>query len=595
MLISSESAQTAVVGLEDILITEDLSRRPVHPPDLPAENRALHALARHMAHQPREMLKSLVVIALELCRAGTAGVSLRETTASGEDVFRWAAVAGVYEGFEGVTTPGHFSPCAICVERGSPQLYSYPARHFTYLQGVEPDIVEGLVIPLVAGGHALGAIWIVTHDEQRKFDAGDVRVLSILADFTAAALHLSATAEENARLYQEAHEADQRKDEFLAMLAHELRNPLAPLKNAVQVMRIRGADVPDLRWAREVVERQVHQMTRLVDDLLDISRVGRGKLSLERAVVDLSAVINQAVETSRPLIDARKHELTVAVPPRPMKVRGDKVRLIQVVSNLLNNAAKYSEGGGHIWLSMESAGGEAVVRVRDTGVGIDPDLLPHIFDLFMQGDRLPDSSQSGLGVGLSLVRKLVDLHDGTVQASSDGPGQGSEFVVRLPLTQEKGQEADEDRPVLQHPAVAKTCGHRVLVIDDNVDAAESIAVLLRLWGHDGRTAYDGKAGLEVARVYEPEIVLLDIGLPGMSGYEVARLLRQEFGCDRPTLVAMTGYGRKEDYRRSKEAGFDHHFTKPVDTDALQELLANLDWRRGGNGSSAKPSFKDNFV
>jgi CheY-like chemotaxis protein/two-component sensor histidine kinase len=353
---------------------------------------------------------------------------------------------------------------------------------------------------------------------------------------------------------------------------------------------LRGGDAPDLRWARDVVERQVYQMTRLVDDLLDVSRISRGKLSLERAKVDLAAVIGQAVEMSRPLIDARKHELTVAIPPRSINVRGDNVRLIQVVCNLLNNAAKYSEGGGRIWLTVEEADTEALVRVRDSGVGIARDMLPRIFDLFTQGDRSPDSSQSGLGVGLSLVRKLVHLHGGTVQASSDGPGQGSEFVVRLPLAQETEQEADKERPVLRYPAVAKTCRHRVLIIDDNVDAAESIAVLLRLWGHDGRTAYDGKAGLDAARVYEPEIVLLDIGLPGISGYEVARLLRQEFGHDRPTLVAMTGYGQEEDHRRTQEAGFDHHFVKPVDTDALQELLANLDWRKG-ESQARKPDLR----
>ncbi len=320
-------------------------------------------------------------------------------------------------------------------------------------------------------------------------------------------------------------------------------------------------------------------MTRLVDDLLDVSRISRGKLSLERVAVDLTAMIHQAVETSRPLIDAHKHELTVTIPSRPMRVEGDEARLIQVVCNLLNNAAKYSEGGGHIWLTVEGAETEAIVRVRDSGVGIAREMLPHIFDLFMQGDRCPERSRSGLGIGLSLVRKLVHLHGGSVQATSEGPGQGSEFVVRLPLLQETG-EANERSPHLQHPALVKTCGHRILVIDDNLDAADSIALLLRLWGHDGRTAYDAKTGLDTARVYEPEVVLLDIGLPGMSGYEVARRLRQEFGSKGLTLVAMTGYGQEEDHRRSEEAGFDHHFVKPVDTDALQELLAKLDQRKG---------------
>jgi signal transduction histidine kinase len=368
-------------------------------------------------------------------------------------------------------------------------------------------------------------------------------------------------------------EADHRKDEFLAMLAHELRNPLAPIRNAMEIFRLKGALAdPELQWAREVVERQVQQLTRLVDDLLDISRISRGKINLLIEPTDLAAVVARAVEISRPLIDARKHDLKSSLPGQAVWVAGDPARLVQVVSNLLNNAAKYTEEGGHIELSVEASCDQAVLRVRDTGVGIAAAMLPHVFDLFTQVQGSVSRSEGGLGIGLTLVRSLVEMHGGSVLSTSGGLGHGSEFIVRLPLLQETPAAAGA---VGEQPEwTRKGPARRILVVDDNQDNAEMMALLLRLNGHEVRTAYDGPAALDSARGQPPDVVLCDIGLPGMSGLEVARLLRQDPGLKDVLLLALTGYGQDEDRLRSQEAGFNAHLVKPVDLDALQALLSS---------------------
>jgi signal transduction histidine kinase/ActR/RegA family two-component response regulator len=371
-------------------------------------------------------------------------------------------------------------------------------------------------------------------------------------------------------------EADRRKDQFLAVLAHELRNPLAPLRNAVEVMRLRDVDDPGLRSARAIIDRQVQQMTRLVDDLLDVSRITRGKVKLHKEPVDLAVVVARAVEISRPLIDARRHDLTITLPPDPVRLDADAIRLAQVVANLLNNAAKYSMEGGHIFLTVERDRGEAVVRVRDTGVGIPAEMLQQVFDLFTQVDRSEDRSQGGLGIGLTLVKSLVEMHGGSVTAHSDGPGRGSEFTVRLPVLIEVGSA---DSGLGMNRRRAESSARRILVVDDNGDAAESLAMLLRMMGNEVRTTHDGPAALEAARAYRPDVVLLDLGLPRMSGYEVCRRLREEQFANGPLIVALTGYGQDEDRRRTNEAGFDHHLVKPVDPDELREVLVEGDGSR----------------
>jgi signal transduction histidine kinase len=374
------------------------------------------------------------------------------------------------------------------------------------------------------------------------------------------------------RLAEEAlREVDRRKDEFLATLAHELRNPLAPIRNAVGLMRLRGPGDPDLRWAVDVVERQSQQLTRLVDDLLDISRIRRGKVRLTKEVVDLAAVVRSAVEAARPLLDERRHQLVVDLGDGPLPLEADPTRLAQVLANLLNNSAKYTEPGGHIRLTARREGGAVVIRVRDTGIGIGPELLPRVFDLFVQAEEARGRANGGLGIGLSLVRRLVELHGGTVEARSDGPGRGSEFAVRLPAP--FPQERQGDGPVVVSGRPPSAAPRRILVVDDNVDAADSLARLLGLQGHEVRVAHDGLAGLEAARASPPELVFLDLGLPGVDGYEVARRIRRQPQTQGTVLVALTGWGQEDARRRSREAGFDHHLVKPVDLEALRALLA----------------------
>ena len=372
------------------------------------------------------------------------------------------------------------------------------------------------------------------------------------------------------QMEQELRNADRMKDEFLATLAHELRNPLAPIRNAVQYLGMEGLKEPDVRTARDVIARQVTVMVRLIDDLLDVSRISRNKLDIRKQRVELAAVVESAVESSRPLIQQCGHELTVSLPPEPIHLDADPIRLAQVFLNLLNNAAKYTKRGGHIWLTAEREGSDAVVSVRDNGIGIPGDMLSRIFDMFTQVDRSLERSQGGLGIGLTLVRRLVEMHDGSIEARSNGPDEGSEFVVRLPLYIQPPQEPP---PRSDGPRAAALSGCRILVVDDNKDSADSLGMLLRLKGNDIRTAHDGLEAVEVAETFHPELVLLDIGLPKLNGYEVARRIRQQpWGRDM-ILVALTGWGQDEDRRRSQEAGFNFHIVKPVELAALEKLLA----------------------
>lgn len=365
--------------------------------------------------------------------------------------------------------------------------------------------------------------------------------------------------------------ANQRKDDFLAMLAHELRNPLAPLRNMLQVMRLRWAQDAAVQQARAVMERQVVHLVRLVDDLLDVSRITRGRIELRKESVDLGAMVRHTIEINQPYLTERRHELNVTLPATALLIEADAIRLEQILSNLLNNAAKYTDPGGRIGVSVAREGEQAVVRIRDNGVGIAAELLPRVFDLFTQGTRSLDRAQGGLGIGLTLVKKLVELHGGTVQASSAGPGQGSEFVVRLRLAAcppQSGTSSAAGDPV---PA---TRALRLLVVDDNIDAAESLATLLRLAGHRVRTVYDGLTALQAVQEELPEVLLLDIGLPGLDGFQVAERLRQQASLGQVLLIAVTGYCQPEDRQKSQMAGFHSHLVKPVDPVELQRLLSD---------------------
>jgi PAS domain S-box-containing protein len=378
-------------------------------------------------------------------------------------------------------------------------------------------------------------------------------------------LSMNDELEERVTELRDAADASRHKDDFLAMLAHELRNPLAPIVSAMHVLRLHPSDARLVQHAREVVERQVGHQARLLDDLLDVSRITRGKIELRKATVDLVTVVADAVETARPLIDARRHVLTVQTPPRPVHLLADPTRLGQVVANLLNNAAKFTDPGGTITITLETSDMEALIRVRDNGHGIAPEMQPHVFDLFTQVDPSLARSSGGLGIGLTLVRRLVEMHGGRVQVRSEGPGRGAEFTVRLPL-----ERAVDGPPETGVPAAAAPHRH-VLIIEDNADAREMLRVSLELEGHRVETADDGLQGVELALASRPQVVLVDIGLPGLDGYGVAARLRAALGRS-VVLIALTGYGQPDDRERTRHAGFDAHVVKPVDMDTLTRLL-----------------------
>jgi PAS domain S-box-containing protein len=362
------------------------------------------------------------------------------------------------------------------------------------------------------------------------------------------------------------------KDEFLAMLAHELRNPIAPIRNATHVIALSNSAEPRIQWAKDVIERQVNQLSRLVDDLLDISRVTRGKIRIDMQSVDLGMAVARGIETAQPDIESRRHDLTVSMPNERVLVTGDATRLSQVVSNILHNSAKFTPEGGKIALTLEKTGENGRIVVRDNGVGMRRDQLSAIFELFTQGDSSLERSQGGLGIGLALVKSLVEMHGGRVEADSAGVGKGSEFSIWLPLRTESAHDASTPEPVRAPLPVAR---RRVLVVDDNEDSAESMALLLRELGHDVRMLTEGREVVDEAREFRPHLVLLDISLPDMSGFDVAVALRHTAELENLCLVALTGYGQEEHRRRSREAGFDHHWTKPIELDLLEKLLSSL--------------------
>jgi signal transduction histidine kinase len=370
---------------------------------------------------------------------------------------------------------------------------------------------------------------------------------------------------------QEREDADRRKDEFLATLAHELRNPLAPIRNSVSLLRLSGAAGPaDQMW--EMMDRQVNHMVRLVDDLMEMSRITRGKIDLRKEMVDLAEVLAAAVETSRPLIDAARHELTLTLPPEALLIEADAVRLAQVFANLLNNAVRYTDPGGRIGIAAKRDDGSAVVIVSDTGIGIAADALPRVFDMFVQANARDSRAQSGLGIGLTLVRSLVEMHGGSVAARSAGAGLGSEFQVRLPLARHDARRA----PAETRGAGRKIAGlPRVMVVDENRDAADSLAAVLKLLGAEVRVTNDGRAALDELGAFRPAVVFLDLGMPGMDGYETARHMRAREDTRSTLIIALTGWGQESDRRQTQAAGFNQHLVKPADITALRAVLASL--------------------
>jgi signal transduction histidine kinase/ActR/RegA family two-component response regulator len=752
----------APVPLEAVITTAELNLRPSRPVDHAPVNGALVTLMQEMVNSPGTILQRLADTALGLCQAHSAGISLLEDE-DGRKIFRWHALAGRYAPYLWGTTPREFSPCGTVLDRDTPQLMSYLERHYTYFEQVSPQIVEALLIPFHVGGQAVGTVWVISHDANRRFDAEDLRVMNMLGQFAASTYqvlssikaveasnaelakahadllfsneklkdqiadrtrvgrglellweasrilltsddadaiipslldkvgqhlelesfnyivdesdktlrleafsgisetfvrevrrlefgqsvcgtvaltrqaivanhiqqsddpkvqlikgfgirayacnplltknrligtlsfgsrtrdeftpeelgfletisHYVTVAYERLRFIRELREADRHKDEFLATLAHELRNPLAPIQNALEVMKMAGDGHEVIRQGREIIERQLAQIMRLDDDILDLSRIRQGKIELRKERIDVASVVAGAVENSRPLIEMAGHKLNVEVPPEPLCLEGDLTRLAQALSNLLHNACKYTPPGGQIDLSVQFTEKDLTLRVRDTGIGISPEMLPLVFDMFAQLDHSRDRSQGGLGIGLSLVRRLVEMHGGTVWAHSAGLGLGSEFVICLPILMEESRLEAISRPASAKEITARCSGRRILVVDDNRDSTESMRLFLGMLGNEVAVAYNGLEAVESVASFRPDVVLLDIGLPILNGYEAARKIRQQAWGKDVVLVALTGWGQEEDRRSGIEAGFDHHLLKPVHPQLIQEFLSTL--------------------
>ena len=433
--------------------------------------------------------------------------------------------------------------------------------NFPRARAAEMDGLRGgTAFPIRSGGETVAIMEFFSREIEEP-DAGLMATMSTIGAHVGQFLDRR-EAEESLRL------ADRRKDEFLATLAHELRNPLAPIRIAAQLLQAPSASSDDTRWARKVIERQVRHLGRLVEDLMEVSRVASGKIVLRRQNVELSSVVHAAVETSRPVIEAAGHRLSVSLPPEPIHLDADPLRLSQILSNLLNNAAKFTPPGGRIALTAERSKDQMLLTVTDNGIGIPPEMRDAIFEMFTQVDRTTESGPSGLGIGLTLVRSFVQLHGGAVEARSAGPGMGSEFRVQLPIVVGDEPAAEKDTAA----AAPRLRTLRVVVVDDNEDSAEGLATLLRLDGHEVTTAHDGLEAVAVTEAFRPEVVFLDIGLPGISGYEAARRIRALPGGAAMRLIALTGWGQQDDRRKSREAGFDRHLVKPVEPLELDDAL-----------------------
>jgi signal transduction histidine kinase/DNA-binding response OmpR family regulator len=514
------------------------------------------------------LLNELLDAAMEITRADMGNVQLLEGT-----YFQIVAQRGFDKRFIDFFNANQDGPSACATSRrtatrmviddvaSSPLLAGTPAREVL----LEAGVAAVQSTPLLSrSGNVVGMFSTHYHNPFTP-DESDLRLLDLLA-------RQAADFIERVKDEQALKEADRRKDEFLATLAHELRNPLAPIRNALHIMRLARNDVTVVEEARTMMERQLGQLVRLIDDLLDVSRITRGKLELRKERIELASVINNAIETARPLIEEAGHQLTISLPAQSIFLDADPVRLAQVFSNLLNNAAKYMERGGHIWLTAERRAREVIITVRDTGIGIPSQSLPVIFDMFSQVDQSLEKSRGGLGIGLTLVKRLIELHGGRVEAHSEGPGCGSEFRTYLPVE----ALAPEPEPPSDHDAqTANQARFRILIADDNKDAAQSTGMMLRMLGHEVRSVHNGLQALEEASAFRPDVILLDIGMPQMNGYETARRIRQKRWGKDMVLIALTGWGQEEDKERATAAGLDYHFTKPVNPTDLEKFLANL--------------------
>ena len=552
-------------SLDAVIATGELAERPARQPDLERENLAFLHLAAEMGHPSRHLLQRIVEVTLDLCAAGSAGLSIVDHR-DGKERFRWHAVAGSLRDSLWSVPPQESSPSAITVARNAVQLFVRPDRHFRGMAEVKPPILEVLIAPFPVDGRPGGTLWAVAHDRERHFDGEDARLLGNLSQIASPAYHAYC-------IIEGLRDSNRRKDEFLAVLSHELRNPLAAMSNSIKYLAKAVPLEGDPQRARNVVQRQLAQVIRLSDDLLDVSRIGHGTLELRRERTDLVSAARLGREAASPALAEYDREITATLPDGPMWVEGDSSRLSQIVTNLLTNAARRTRSTGTVSLSLRADGGDAVMLVSSET------------DRVATGWSEPDSDRYGgpmraepatgpQGIGLTLVRNLTELHGGSVATVSVGSGIDNGFEVRLPLLGVVGviaAESTEPRPENVIPP-ERPRRERVLIIDDSVDASDSLAMLLRSWGYDVRTAQGASAGLRLEWEFEPQAVILDIEMPGKNGYEVAAELRVRRRRDL-LLVALSGHAREEDRTQSLEAGFDHHLTKPANVDMLKRLLS----------------------
>ncbi|CAG4889206.1 hybrid sensor histidine kinase/response regulator [Paraburkholderia saeva] len=578
-----------------VLATEAFLRRPARAADHLAENDVLLALVRALTGSPDALLQSFASSALALCKAGSAGISLLEGASASDAVFRWIAVAGLCEGLAGTSTERDECPCGMTLALGTPQLFERPQDFFACLQDTQPEVVEGLVVPIPAAEGPHGAIWVISHDPAHMFDPEDARLLTHIATLAGAALtHLNARrrASEEAAVAEAARaqleESEVRREEFIAMLGHELRNPMSPIESAIGASKHLCASNDEALGVLNVAQRQMRHLRTLVDDLLDAARLKHGKVAIRRSNTSLNEIVFDAVTAVNHHVEARKHVLTLHGIDDPVYVRADHVRLSQVLGNLLSNAAKYTPAGGHIELNVASLPeepvttgasgkddyGVVVITITDDGVGIDPGMLPHVFDLFAQSPSSNARAEGGLGIGLAVAKRMVELHAGTIAIGSTRGGSGTTVTLHLPILDRKRSTLEPSRrDVTPMPAPA-----RLLLVDDNRDALEALKTLLEVQGHKVVAVDNGRDAVELIRSWLPEVAVVDVGMPGMDGFEVARAIRSHVELSSVMIVALTGYASESDKSRALAAGFHYHLTKPLSIDKLNYLLSH---RSGG--------------
>ena len=556
-----------MTSLDDILITSALYERQPPPSDPALELAALKDLVHQFAVDPGALLQRLVDVALELCGAGTSGVSLLEPgTSPGQGLFRWVALGGAYRQYAGGTTPEAFSPCGVCLQRGTAQLYAYPARVFTYLSAAHPEIVEGLVVPLRSGldPEVLGTIWVIAHDA-RRFTTRELSILTELADFTAAAVAL-----QRARTRAEA--ADRAKDEFLAVVSHELRRPLTAMVGWSELL-LSGTATPAMAArAISALCDNAHRQEAMVEDLLDAARTLTGTLHLNEGPMDLAAVTRSAIEVVADVAAERGLEISQSTPPR-VPFYGDADRLHQVVGNLIGNAVKFTRPGGRVHVAIAQTAEAVEILVTDTGVGIAPDMIPVIFDAFRTADASSTRRGSGLGLGLTIAERLVKLHEGTIHVQSAGKNSGAQFTVRLPLSRVLDPSLPARR--VEPPGTRlKLNGIRVLVVDDEPDTHDMLAAVLETAGASVITAAGVGPAMTVLARETIDVLVSDIAMPEADGYDLMTRLRASRLARTPrSRIAVTALAAPRDRQRILAAGFDHCLAKPVDLPLLLSLIA----------------------